>query len=80
MAIANDDSKDFVTEVQDSKRKKLSLKSAKLLKLSSNRFNVTISEDELAQLSKGCIPKNMARSTGWAIWTCQSGSQSNRSK
>jgi hypothetical protein len=38
----------------------------------SNRFNVTVSEDELAQSSKGCIPMNTARSTGWAIRTFQS--------
>lgn len=76
-AFAEDDSEDFVTEVQDSKRKKLSLKSAKRPKpvplAPSNRFNVTVSEDELAQSSKGWIPTNTARSTGWAnqSWASQ---------
>ena len=72
-AIADDDSNDFVTEVQDSKRKKLSLKSAKRPKLPlapSNHFNVTVSEDKLAQPTKGCT--NMATSTGWAIRIFQS--------
>ena len=60
----DDDSDDFVTELQDSKRKKLSLKSVKRPKLSSNCFNVTVSKDELAQ-------SNTGRSTEWAIQTFQ---------
>ena len=64
-AIVDDDRDDFVTEVQDSKRKKLSLKSVKRLKLPSNCFNVIVSEDELAQSNKG-------RSTEWPIRTFQS--------
>ena len=66
-AIVDDDSNNFVIKVQDSKRKKLSLKSAKRPKLplaTPIRFNVTVSEDEFAQSSKDCIPTNTARSTG----------------
>lgn len=72
-AIVDDDSNNFVIKVQDSRRKKLSLKSAKRPKLPlapSNHFNVTVSEDKLAQPTKGCT--NMATSTGWAIRIFQS--------
>lgn len=51
------------------KRKKLSLpKGRKRVALSpSTRFNVTVSDCDIEKLSKGCIPTNTTRSTGWAL-------------
>ena len=66
------DSEDFVTE--NSKQKKLPLKSSKKAKLPSSpstRFNATVSEEEIAKTSKGFVPVNTARSTGWALKTYQ---------
>ena len=33
----------------------------------SSRFSTTVSEEEVVKSSKGCIPANTARSTGWAL-------------
>ena len=61
--------------IENSKRKKLSLKSSKKAKVPlspSTRFNTTVSEEEIAKTSKGCVPVNTTRSTGWALRTYQS--------
>ncbi len=67
------DAEDFV--IENSKWKQLSLKSSKKAKVPlspSTRFNTTVSEEEIAKTSKGCVPVNTARSTAWALRTYQS--------
>ena len=60
-----DEDDDFIEEAP--KHKKLSLlKKGKALQ-PSNRFNTTISEEEVTVSSKGCIPANTARNTQWAL-------------
>ena len=56
------------------KRSKLSLAKMKLTTkpLSpASQFNITVTEEDIEKLSKGCIPVGTASSTSWAVHTSQ---------
>lgn len=61
----SENDKDF--ECPSPKRKKLSLSKGKKVLSPSSRFNTTVTEKQVNVLSKGCVPKNTARSTIWAV-------------